>query len=268
MFTHRGKIESSSPIKTDRAKSLKALLALVVLGAMGSQMLPAQAQNVGDIVTGQVLNQLLGGNQRNRSRRQLPPVQMDSFVDQAGGAAELIYGDEGADGLPPYFGFNASHRIDNGIQGIRDAGLTTGHGSLMPSAWGGDEYIGAEWADTNRGHARNNYGGEGLDAAALAQAAAAALAQGAIAGGTSSGGAGTPNGLPEPPGPGYQPATVHGQFVGYYSPEEVALAQTDFPAAFEAFVYSGRYLGSAENARFILENEMGRPQGNRVIPGL
>lgn len=268
MFTKRGKIESSNKINTKRARSKKPLIALLVLSALGTQMLPARAQNVGDIVTGQVLNQLLGGNQRNRSRRQLPPVQMDSFVDQAGGAAELIYGDEGADGLPPYFGFNASHRIDNGIQGIRDQGLTTGHGSLMPSAWGGDEYIGAEWADTNRGHARNNYGGEGLDAAALAQAAAAALAQGAISGGTSSGGAGTPNGLPEPPGPGFQPATVHGQFVGYYSPEEVALAQTDFPAAFEAFVYSGRYLGSAENARYILENEMGRPQGNRVIPGL
>lgn len=266
MFTKRGKIESSDKINTKMARSKRPLIALFVLSALGTQMLPVSAQNVGDIVTGQVLNQLLGGNQRNRTRRQLPPVQMDSFVDQAGGAAELIYGDEGANGLPPYFGFSAEHRIDNGIYGIRDAGLTTGHGSLMPSAWGGDEYIGAEWADTNRGHGRNNYGGEGLDAAALAQAAAAALAQGAIAGGTASGGA-PPVGLPEPPGPGFQPATVHGQFVGYYSPEEVALAQTDFPAAFEAFVYSGRYLGSAINARWILESEMGRPQGNRIIPG-
>ncbi|MBK9281382.1 MAG: hypothetical protein IPM93_24750 [Candidatus Obscuribacter sp.] len=47
----------------------------------------------------------------------------------------------------------------------------------------------------------------------------------------------------------------------------MALSQTDFPAAFEQFVYSGRYLGSPENARFILENEMGRPQGGRTIPG-
>ena len=115
-----------------------------------------------------------------------------------------------------------------------------------------------------------HWGGENLDAAALGQAAAAAVVQGVVGGTTSSGGGGDPgggNGLPPPPGEGYQPATVHGQFVGYYSPEEVALSQTDFPAAFEQFVYSGRYLGSPENARFILENEMGRPQGGRTIPG-
>ncbi|MBK9281237.1 MAG: hypothetical protein IPM93_24015 [Candidatus Obscuribacter sp.] len=93
----------------------------------------------------------------------------------------------------------------------------------MPDAWGGDEYIGAEWSDTNRGRPPMHWGGENLDAAALGQAAAAAVVQGVVGGTTSSGGGGDPgggNGLPPPPGEGYQPATVHGQFVGYYSPEE------------------------------------------------
>ena len=72
---------------------------------------------------------------------QLPPCQLDSFVYQAGGRAEAIYGDEGIKTPPPFFGFDQSHRIDAGIMGQRDRGLTTGHGSVMPSAWGLDEFI-------------------------------------------------------------------------------------------------------------------------------
>lgn len=254
------------------ANKIKPLLGAALLAVFGLQALPAKAQSVGDIVAGQVLNQLMGGN-RNQARRNLPPVRMDSFVQQAGGHAEHIYGDEGANGLPPYFGFSKAHRIDTGIMGTRNAGLTTGHGSIMPDAWGGDEYIGAEWSDTNRGRPPQHWGGQNLDAAALGQAAATGLIQQGLTGLTSSGndGGGAQatggNGLPPAPGPGFQPATVHGQFVGYYSPEEVALSQTDFPAAFEQFVYSGRYMGSAENARYILEVEMGRPQNGRTIPG-
>ncbi|MBA4049431.1 MAG: hypothetical protein C0464_00335 [Cyanobacteria bacterium DS2.008] len=63
-----------------------------------------------------------------------------------------------------------------------------------------------------------------------------------------------------PPCERYEPATVQGSFVGWYSPEEVALSKTDFPAAFEHFVYSDRYNSSWVNAMFILEREMGRPR--------
>ncbi|MBX9938546.1 MAG: hypothetical protein K2Y32_04805 [Candidatus Obscuribacterales bacterium] len=80
-------------------------------------------------------------------RRNLPPVRMDSFVQQAGGMAESIYGDESFNGPPPYYNFTRDHRINTGIVGTRDAGLTTGHGSLMPSAWGADEYIGGPEMD-------------------------------------------------------------------------------------------------------------------------
>ncbi|MBA4026637.1 MAG: hypothetical protein C0473_00195 [Cyanobacteria bacterium DS3.002] len=76
-----------------------------------------------------------------QTARQLPPCRLDSFVHQAGGAAEAIYGDEGIRTPPPYFGFDQSHRINAGIFGNRDAGLTTGHGSVMPSAWGDDEFL-------------------------------------------------------------------------------------------------------------------------------
>jgi hypothetical protein len=71
----------------------------------------------------------------------LPPTVMDSFVQQAGGLAFQIYGDEGTSGPPPISGFNRVNRIDSGIQ-QDSAGLTTGHGSVLPSAWGADEFIG------------------------------------------------------------------------------------------------------------------------------
>ncbi len=98
-------------------------------------------------------------------RNGLPPTSMDSFVYEAGFNAELIYGDEGVNntgiigigpigigpggislnsssgGLPPYNGFTQAHRINNGITGRRDSGLTTGHGSYLPSAWGADEFL-------------------------------------------------------------------------------------------------------------------------------
>ena len=76
----------------------------------------------------------------------LPPTMMDSFVYNAGGMAELIYGDEGTTDIPPYFVFDQSHRINTGISGVDAAGLTTGHGSVLPNAWGGDEFVGPEFS--------------------------------------------------------------------------------------------------------------------------
>lgn len=176
--------------------------------------------------------------------RRLPPCTMDSFVREAGGHAEHIYGDEGSNGLPPYQGFGKAHRINAGIMDTRDAGLTTGHGSLMPDAWGKDEFLGAEWGRSGaRGHETSDGFEDGTP----------------VTGGP--GGSGGPADYGPPPGEGYQPATTCEGFVGWYSPEEVALSQTDFPAAFEHFVYSGRYTGSMVNAIYILEVQMGRPQG-------
>jgi hypothetical protein len=74
----------------------------------------------------------------------LPPTSMDSFVFEAGGMADLIYGDEGTDGLPPYYEFDQTHRINAGIFGVDNAGLTTNHGSVLPNAWGGDEFVKTE----------------------------------------------------------------------------------------------------------------------------
>jgi hypothetical protein len=94
---------------------------------------------------GGVLNTLLGGQNNSGNNNQmvngLPATNMDSFVYQAGGSAELIYGDEGVDDIPPYFEFTKEHRIAAGITGQRSAGLTTGHGSYLPDAWGGDEWV-------------------------------------------------------------------------------------------------------------------------------
>lgn len=108
------------------------------------------------------------------NKRSLPPCRLDSFVYQAGSRAEAIYGDEGIRTPPPYFGFSAQHRIDAGIIGVRDAGLTTGHTSQtagqdqrremdtrMPSAWGYDEFAaeGGEWVRTGQASSNNRYSG-------------------------------------------------------------------------------------------------------------
>lgn len=97
-----------------------------------------------------------GGGQTVRNG--LPPTSLDSFVANAGGMAEAIYGDEGVEGPPPYEEFTPMHRINAGIVGIRDAGLTTGHGSMLPNAMGGDEFVKTEaftQAGTNAGNYQN-----------------------------------------------------------------------------------------------------------------
>lgn len=82
---------------------------------------------------------------KSASGRNLPTTTLDSFVRESG-YDENIYGDEGTDGLPPLDSFLPQNRIDFGIVGTRRAGLTTGHGSIMPAAWGGDEFCqGTEW---------------------------------------------------------------------------------------------------------------------------
>lgn len=84
-------------------------------------------------------------------RNGLPPTLMDSFVHEAGGQAELIYGDEGVVDIPPYFEFTKEHRIERGITGVRYQGLATGHSSFLPDAWGGDEWTGNEWDQSGNG---------------------------------------------------------------------------------------------------------------------
>jgi len=90
-------------------------------------------------------------------RNGLPPTSMDSFVHEAAGSAENIYGDEGYMGPPPFDSFTVEHRINTGITGVRDQGITTGHGSNMPDAWGGDEWTGNEWSmsGANGGNEQN-----------------------------------------------------------------------------------------------------------------
>ena len=84
-------------------------------------------------------------------RNGLPPTRMDGFVYEAAGSADLIYGDEGVIDIPPYDSFTVPHRINSGIFGVRAAGLTTGHGSYLPDAWGGDEWTGNEWSQSGAG---------------------------------------------------------------------------------------------------------------------
>jgi hypothetical protein len=70
----------------------------------------------------------------------LPPTTLDSFVRDSG-FNDAIYGDEG--GLFPPSASNFSY-ISTGFDKKSKEGLTTGHGSKLPSAWGGDEFHGNE----------------------------------------------------------------------------------------------------------------------------
>lgn len=65
----------------------------------------------------------------------LPQTSLDSFVANAGGNADQIYGDEGTTDIPPFFGFTEGNTIGSGIQGGPGLGLSTGHASGLPSAW-------------------------------------------------------------------------------------------------------------------------------------
>ena len=169
-------------------------------------------------------------------------MRLDGFAREAKGHAEHIYGDEGTNGIPPYFGFSHPHRINTGINDDRDAGLTTGHGSYMPEAWGADEFIAppGEWSNSgaNGGNFNYNNAAAGLDAAAAAQRAGA---------GSGSGGGLTEADLAAHPSPGegYQPMFQHGRFVGWWSPAEIALSQTDFKAALRSIIKSDRFWGDA-----------------------
>src|SRR5581483_5420114 len=77
-------------------------------------------------------------------RNGLPPTSMDSFVNQAGEYKEYIYGDESHMGPPPYMGFEQANRINSGILDVRNQGLTTGHGSYLPDAWGRAQFAGGQ----------------------------------------------------------------------------------------------------------------------------
>jgi hypothetical protein len=101
----------------------------------------------------------------------------------------MIYGDEGVS-LPPLFGFTQASRINAGITGQNDAGLTTGHGSYMPDGVGADEFLAppGEWnlSGTNHGNSMYNGAAAGLDARDAADAVTAAADQQASAAMTSS----------------------------------------------------------------------------------
>lgn|GEM_PF-457365 len=150
-----------------RLRGLALIATLYLICQVGPMSQPANAQSFMDsIIPGQVVSPAVynllppqlralvrvagqaGGNPALNARG-LPPTNLDSFVYQAGGRAEDIYGDEGVNGLPPIDSFTSQNRINSGIFGTRNAGLTTGHGSIMPAAWGGDEYChGTEWVRT------------------------------------------------------------------------------------------------------------------------
>jgi hypothetical protein len=146
----------------DLARACIAVLArqqvigcLILLLALSSST-PANSQQINISIN-------KGKVSATKGVRGLPPTNMDSFVYQAGGNAEHIYGDEGYHGKPPYMEFLTANRIDAGIYNDRDAGLTTGHGSYMPDAWGADEFLQAPNGEWGQSGARGDTPGSNMD---------------------------------------------------------------------------------------------------------
>jgi hypothetical protein len=107
----------------------------------GNRSRPTNQQRISLRPTG--MSSLGYAPQVSGMRNGLPPTMLDSFVLNAGAFAEHIYGDEATGRQPPpYMCFTEAHRINNGIRGERNIGLTTGHGSVLPDAWGRDEFLG------------------------------------------------------------------------------------------------------------------------------
>jgi hypothetical protein len=80
---------------------------------------------------------ILDKTHANQPVSALEPTYIDSLVHQAGGLATQIYDDEGRENRPPFMGFDPQHYIGTGISASQDnSGLTTGHQSSLPSAWG------------------------------------------------------------------------------------------------------------------------------------
>lgn len=196
----------------------------------------------------------------------LPPTRLDSFVHHAliTGHAEHIYGDEGVFGPPPYTGFNIKHRINIGICGKRDEGLTTGHGDYMPDAWGSDEFLrppGA-WSRSGANYGDHQYNGvDGNDYSPVNEGSSWED----TAGGDNYNSNGSPNGgnqqqvkLPYQIGPDWIGVrnTHNGQVMGYMAPGE----------SFEDF-FSGRsghlLPGWEAEGKYILENQLPQLRGRK-----
>lgn len=130
-------------------KSALQAVSLVVLAVV--TLNPADAANKNYRLPIAATTHMAYAPSTSGSRNGLPATTMDSFVANAvkAGRGDEIYGDEGVGAAPPpfYGGFTANHRINAGIVGQQDAGLTTGHGEYLPDAWGRDEYLGGqEWS--------------------------------------------------------------------------------------------------------------------------
>ncbi len=164
-------------------------------------------------------------------RNGLAPATLDSFVHESGALADQIYGDEGVVGLPPFNGFEKENRINAGIFDRRDRGLTTGHGSYLPDAWGYDEFTmpPGEWdqsgARGRQSQLASNYKItpaprpiQNRGASSTASPSESPAEQPAYDPGPQD--RNNPNNLP----PGYIGVYQHGVFIGSYDS-----ATTDFP---------------------------------------
>jgi hypothetical protein len=143
---------------------MKLIKTLIATFALLSIAAPSHAQR---------LTITVGGS--NSSSSGLPPTNLDSFVYQSGYNTN-IYGDEGDVDIPPLNSFQKDNRINAGINGQNAAGLTTGHGSYMPDAWGADEFLSSPGEWDFAGQQTNNSTGISATLLNATQAAAAAIA--------------------------------------------------------------------------------------------
>lgn len=173
----------------------------------------------------------------------LPPTRLDSFVAESG-FNDHIYGDEGTDGPPPYESFEKWNRIDAGIYADRDLGLTTNHGSVLPSAWGKDEFIGGpEWSMSGSTGLQEKMASPQKLTKVQTLAQNTGVAEHPWADTTQSAEPSEPS-PPNPNDPNNMPAGYigvyqHGVFLGSYNPEVDSMGsylQREHPRSYTTFV--------------------------------
>ncbi len=247
------------------AKTLTKVAALLLV--VSSTAAPAFSQGIGASLgagvgkaLGNSIKQTTGG-QSNSRLASLPVCNLDSFVHQAGAAADKIYGDEGTDGLPPLWGFTQASRINTGITGDRDQGLTTGHGSYLPNAWGADEFLAppGEWSlsGTNNGNTQYNNAAANLDSTDQTEAQYAQNNNTSGNSGTSGAVISGPGGVspnpnfPPAPGPGYYSIVgCGGDFQGWMDPSLVQIGYTNWGLALYDFYTSSEFIGDPLEAQY------------------
>ncbi len=116
---------AASPGETERTSAPTNNFARLDSQSTGTQRVALPKAGFG------VLSPAIPGASR---RNGLPDTRLDGLVNPSDARSEIVFGGEGNTGPPPVNGFEMQNRIGPTL----NPGLSTGHGSYLPSAQGAE----------------------------------------------------------------------------------------------------------------------------------